>query len=376
MIKILKISMIALMGSSVLAMGANEMKRYDVKSGKIEYTLKGSGNIMGMVQIKSVGKKRVIFDDYGVTNLEEENKVKKETTMGETKVNKNHTLVYMNNAIVYSVDFKKKHITRMRNSGAQIAAMFGGGKNLKESGESIMKSMGGKKIGTDKVLGYTCDVWDLMGSKQCIYKGIPLKIEINVMGIKSTEIATKATFDLTLSKDDFKLPDFPIYDMQGNVLDKNNLDAMDAKVNVDNTKDMDELSVKREAYMKAQKDAGIQEGQSPSKAQEEAMLASMMQAMGGEQSMLEQSKNEILKDAHSGIIEFSKECYGAANTLKEANKCVDIENQKFNSDEEYLQSWTAEDKEEMREDIKSFEKAIPCIEKAQTMDMMRGCMSS
>jgi hypothetical protein len=37
------------------------MKKYDVKSGKIEYTLKGSGNIMGMVKIKSVGKKRVIF---------------------------------------------------------------------------------------------------------------------------------------------------------------------------------------------------------------------------------------------------------------------------------------------------------------------------
>ena len=372
---IMNIPMIILLSSGLITLQANPMKKYDVKSGKIEYTLKGSGNIMGMVQIKSVGKKRVIFDDYGVTNLEEENKVKKETTMGETKVNKNHTLIYMNNAIVYRVDFKKKRINRMRNSGAQIAAMFGGGKNLKESGESIMKSMGGNKIGTDKVLGYTCDVWDLMGSKQCIYKGIPLKIEINVMGMKSTEIATKATFDLTLSKDDFKLPDFPIYDMQGNVLDKNNLDAMDAKVNADNTKDMDALSVKREAYMKAQKDAGIQEGQSPSKAQEEAMLALMMQAMGGEKSMLEQSKNEILKDAHSGIIEFSKECYGAANTLKEANKCVDTENQKFHSDEEYLQSWTAEDKKEMREDIKSFEKAIPCIEKAQTMDMMRGCMS-
>jgi len=40
--------------------------------------------------------------------------------------------------------------------------------------KEMMKSMGGKKIGTDKVLVYTCEVWDMMGVNQCIYKGRPL----------------------------------------------------------------------------------------------------------------------------------------------------------------------------------------------------------
>ena len=204
---------------AVLFAGTETLKRYDVKSGKIEYSMKESGNIMGMVKIKGVGKKRLVFDNYGVKDLTEENKVKKETTGGKSKVEKTHTIQYMNAGILYQVDFDRKKIIRMENPAMAMNAMMGGGKNVGQTGEAMMKSMGGKKVGTDKVLGYSCDVWDLMGMKQCMYKGIPLRIESNIMGLKSTQVATKADFELSLSEDDFKLPDFPLVDMMGNKLD-------------------------------------------------------------------------------------------------------------------------------------------------------------
>ena len=56
------------------------MKLYDVKSGKIEYKITGSGEIMGQ-KMQTIGKKRVIFDDNGVKNLSEENKIDKQTIM-------------------------------------------------------------------------------------------------------------------------------------------------------------------------------------------------------------------------------------------------------------------------------------------------------
>lgn len=43
-----------------------------------------------------------------------------------------------------------------------------------ETGESILKSMGGG-IGSDKLLGYNCDVWELSGGKQWILKSVMLK---------------------------------------------------------------------------------------------------------------------------------------------------------------------------------------------------------
>ena len=85
----------------------------------------------------------------------------------------------------------------------------------------------GKKTGTDKVLGYTCEVWELMGVKQCIYKGIPLRVESNIMGMKNMEIATKAEFEISLSKDNFKLPDFPLTNEMGSPIDKDRLQKID-----------------------------------------------------------------------------------------------------------------------------------------------------
>ena len=387
MTKIIKVSMVALLGFGLTVAQANQMKKYDVKSGKIEYALSGGGNIMGMAQIKSIGKKRVIFDNYGVQNLEEVVEVKKETTMGKSKTDKTHTLSYTNNAIVYSVNFKQKRVERMKNRGAQMAAMFGGGQNLQESGEKMMKSMGGKKLGIDKVLGYECVVWDLMGSKQCMYKGIPLKIEIDVMGMKTTEIATKAEFDITLGKDDFKLPDYPVYDfdmdrmMDGKkpkALDKSTLEAMDTK---------DNANAKVEAKEGAEAMKGLAAGitalaatgmdMSSSKdltpEQEQVMQKAMMKAMGGEGKMLSRMKKEMLDDIRQEEMQFAKRCFGVADTLKEANSCVDKGNKMFDDEQEYFESWTKADKNEMFQEMIEFKKMIPCVKAAQTIDAFQQC---
>ena len=171
----------------------------------------------------------MIFSDHGVQNLNEETKTTKQTMSGKTKTTESHTMSYMKESMIYTVDFDSKKIMRMENMAAAIGALMGGEKNMKQTGEEMMKKMGGKKTGTDKILGYTCDVWNLMGTRQCMYKGIPLKVETNMMGIINTEVATKAEFDISLPKDDFKLPDFPIYDMQGNKLDNSKLESMDKK---------------------------------------------------------------------------------------------------------------------------------------------------
>ncbi len=376
MTTIIKVSMAVVMGSSILSAGADMMKKYDVKSGKIEYQIKGSGNIMGMVQIKTIGKKRIIFDNYGVKDLTEESKVTKETTSGQTKVNKVHDIKYMNGGIVYSVDFKRKAITRMENPALAMGALFGGEKNVKQTGEAMMKSMGGKKIGTDKVLGYACDVWNLMGVKQCMYKGIPLRIESDIMGMKSVEIATKAEFDISLSKDDFKLPDFPFVDMQGKTLkiDKNNLDEMDAKQSAKSSQEAEDGMKAMGAAMSALQESGFdmnsKEEMTPE--QEQIMQKAMMNAMGGEGQMLDKMKKELLEGTKG--LEFAQECFGNANTVKEANICVDKGNEMFNEEEEHLVSWSPAQKNEMMEEMAHFKKSIPCFEAAKTLIDIRECM--
>lgn len=371
-------------GSSILYAGADMMQKYDVKSGKISYELKGSGNVMGMVKIDSVGKKRVIFDNYGANELVEQVEMENTTTMGETKTKKTHTLDYMKNAVIYKVDFEKKIIKRMKNTGAAMAAAFSGGKSLKDSAEVMMKKMGGKKIGTEKILGYTCEVWDLMGTKQCMYKGVPLKIETNIMGMKKIELATKAEFDITLTQKNFNLPDFPVYEydidkmMDGGkpqLLDKSKLDEMDSQATVQAKVDATEGAEAMKgmvAGMQALRDAGVdlQSGKELTSEQIVIMQEASMNAMGG----IEKMKSEILNEADPKMMRFAKECFGNADTLKEANICVDKGNQMFHEDEEHMTSWTKADKNEMIDEMAKFEKALPCIKAAQTMRTLRGCM--
>jgi len=368
MTKLAKISLIVLLGSNILIAGVGQMKLYEVKSGKVTYDIKGTGKIMGS-KIETIGKKRIIFDEHGAKNLTEESKITKQNVMGHKKVRKSHKMTYMKKGIVYHVDFKHKRIMRIENVGAGMAMLASGSKNMKQAGEEMMKKMGGKKTGTDKVLGYTCDVWVLMGTKQCIYKGIPLRVEANVMGIKSTEIATKAEFDISLSDDDFKLPDFPIYDMQGNKLDKSKLSTMDKQASVKAKEAGKEMAELGEVMSKASKEAGVKKGQRPTKAQEKSMENAMMNAM------LPRMKQKMLKSAKA--VRFGKKCFSDADTLKEADICgykMDEMIGEKGYAEDKLTKWDAKTKKELLKSLDQGIKSMECIKKANTMQEMQKCM--
>ena len=369
MTKVVKAGLVMLMGSGILTAGSGPVHLYDVKSGKITYEIKGSGEIMGS-KMQTVGKKRVIFDNNGAKNLTEEVKVEKQNIMGQKKVTKTHTMTYMKEGMTYHVDFDHKRIMRMGNMGmAAMGALMGGGQNMKQSGEDMMIKMGGKKTGTDKILGYTCDVWELMGTKQCMYKGIPLKVETNMMGLKNTEIATKAEFDISLSSDDFKLPEFPIYDMEGNKLDRSKLDAMDRRDSMRNEKEGQEMAEMGAVIATAKKDAGIQAGARPTKAQEKAMERSMMNAV------FPRMKKKFL--AQSEALHFGKECLSSADTLKEAKKCaheMDKMLGEISDPENELTEWNAQTKKETLGFIDQGLKGMECVEKAKNMQDMKQCM--
>jgi hypothetical protein len=75
--------------------------------------------------------------------------------------------------------------------------------------------MGGEKIGTEKILNYNCEVWKIPGGKQWMYKGLPLKLEMTVMGTTSTLMVTSAKFNTSVPDKYFELPDYPIQEMEG-----------------------------------------------------------------------------------------------------------------------------------------------------------------
>jgi hypothetical protein len=254
-----------------------------------------------------------------------------------------------------------------------MGALIGGGKSMAKSGKEMMKKMGGRMIGKDKVLGYSCDVWDLMGVKQCIYKGIPLKVESNIMGQKSTEIAVEAKFDLSLDTKDFKLPEYPLVDKRGKVLslDRNRLEEIDAGESTEAIKGVDDAAKAMAAGMKAlvASGANLSSGADLTTEQEQAMQKAMMAAMGGEKSIFAKQKREILSNYEK--IPQAKVCFKKASNVAEANACekaIDSE------DPEYHTYWSKKEKAKILGEIEAFEAAMPCIKAAESFQALRQCM--
>ncbi|HEO98228.1 MAG TPA: hypothetical protein ENO02_02900 [Epsilonproteobacteria bacterium] len=238
---------------------------------------------------------------------------------------------------------------------------------MASKGKAMMQQMGGKKTGMDKVLGYSCEVWELMGTKQCIYKGVSLKVESNVMGMKHTEVATKAEFDISISKDDFKLPDFPVTNEMGKPIDKDRLGKMDKHAKNDAQEQQEQLAVLMGAMSKASHKAGVQPGQRPNAKQEEQMQNSMMN------SMLPMMKREILSEEKN--MRLAKACLEAADTLKEANICNRKLNEMSGEEEEPLTSWNAEEKKQIMQDINHYlDVILPCVKSATSTQAIQECV--
>ncbi len=183
-----------------------------IKSGMIEYEINGNGQMMG-ITTKTIGKKTLYFKDYGTIIVEEEQRsdMVNEAALEDSKT---HTLRKIINNAIYDVDFKNRKITKSINLEGNHSLITD--KN---------KIKNGRKIGSDIVLGYLCEVWAIDGIKQCLYRGqFPLWIEkTDKMGVKTKVIAIKAQFNKPLPNEKFELPKYSIELLPMHVSEKKRL---------------------------------------------------------------------------------------------------------------------------------------------------------
>ena len=355
------------------------IKKYAIESAEIEYSITGSMDMMGSTS-NTTGSKKLTFSEYGSHELTEINKVEEQNIMNNPKTLKKHTLDYIKEATLYKVDFNKKTI--LRTQVPALGMMIGmGDEEMYTKGQKMMEKMGAKPLGTDKVLGYECEVWSLMGTKQCLYKGIPLKVESNIMGIKNLEVATKAQFDANIDHSIYTLPAFPVLTaLNGQNIDKSKLAEMDEK----DKKDAIESAKRMGELGETLKETQAKITANPDMSQEEQKEV-MMEAMNnskGMQTQIEKQKEMMPKVIT--LIKSYRDCLQDANSKEDAQACdqktealakkLELEDD-FSEEEEDQRAWTAEGRKsilsELNEELKMIEGTLPCIQKAKTlMDLM------
>lgn len=191
----------------------NKLKRYELKSGIVEYVTTISGKVLGST-VSGGGTEMLFFKDWGALELKEsvssQTSVMKIFGREKTETTDTHTINKLDNGDSYSVDFKNKKIYQAEDMAMEMVKNTHPDGDAGDVGRDMLVAMGGKMIGNENFKSYKCEVWEILGGKQWIYKGLMLKMEITVMGITTKTEATSIKFDVSVADSHFKLPDFPI----------------------------------------------------------------------------------------------------------------------------------------------------------------------
>ncbi len=356
-------AVVLMLGTTLVLMGEPVYKKYAVEYGTIHYTIDTVEKDENLSQVTK-GERTVKFIDFGAKELVRENLTRIEYQNDkETGREVNNKANYYANGIIYSTDLDKKEIVRMKNPDTLDVAT----EDPVKTQEMLFKEMEGKKIGTDKVAGIECDLWDVSQVKQCVSQGLTLKTESDSPDGSTREIADKIDFKTPIDPKEFEMPPFPIYSAEGDSLDRSKLEAMDKEEIEREKHENDQLQQMMAVMAEAMKKAGVKEGEEPTPEQEAQMKEAMLQAM------LPRMKEEIL--AQQKMTRFSRDCFAKASTLNDANSCTYQINEMTGEAEEDFTEWSPEIKEQILGELDLYlNTIIPCVDKAQTIEALQECL--
>ncbi len=183
---------------SILVYSQNEVDRYMVKSGYIEYELTGS----------TKGTKKIWWDDYGDKERIETKSSSEVKIFGMVQKEEVHS-IHISNGNKYW------HVNLLDNSGVKGTEEYYEPVEItedmsdaekKQFEEDMLKAIGGERLPPEIFFGYTCEVMEAMGAKVWVYKGITLKSTAKIMGVVVNETATKFDTEIKITESKFKPP--------------------------------------------------------------------------------------------------------------------------------------------------------------------------
>jgi hypothetical protein len=177
-----KLVLIATFITISTALCAQTMKgQYGFKSGHVEYELTGN----------TTGTKTLWWDNYGAQSYTETNSVTVIEMFGIKNETKMHTIMVIDGENFWSADLDKK-----TGQEGSISSMLGyeavsemTPEEKEQFGEQMIDSLGGERMGTEKIKGCDCEVIYLGGAKSWNCKGVILKLQVEVMGAHANEDA-------------------------------------------------------------------------------------------------------------------------------------------------------------------------------------------
>ena len=168
--------------------------KFDVERGFVLYEILGGAQLTQETNLNIHGTSKLRFKDWGIV-LQEEDSGIVETKGAINHVQEIKRLEKHTKDKVITVDYENEQLLE-RKTDRIFSSHQKETKGLLHRGQEV-------------VAGVLCTVWVGPSIKKCIYKGVVLKQESNVLGVSYVKEATKAVFDINASEAQCVLPDYP-----------------------------------------------------------------------------------------------------------------------------------------------------------------------
>ncbi len=169
---------------------------YLLKSGHVEYEL--SGNI--------TGTRSIWWDNYGEWSYEEEKTVTKMKIFGMSSEEEKHIITVTKDGTFWTANMTENTGMTGKEPTEDIRGDLSemDEEEQEEYGRQMFEAMGGRELPPETFMGRKCNVMEVMGSKTYIYKNIPLKSTVNLMGIKADAVAVKLEENISVPASKFQ----------------------------------------------------------------------------------------------------------------------------------------------------------------------------
>lgn len=165
--------------------GNKYQKRFQIKSGHVEYKLSGT----------ITGTKILWWDDFGDKYREETNSEQIVKVNRKNEVVKTNTIMLFDGNYYYDIDLMTHKGTKTHKDAVPDFSALASGmsdKEMESLGKNILGALGGRvDKKSETLLGRTCDVTKVMGATVHSYNGVTLRSHAKILSVETLEEAVK-----------------------------------------------------------------------------------------------------------------------------------------------------------------------------------------
>ena len=168
---------------------------FDIEQGYVQYEILGGAQLTDETNLNIQGTSKLRFKEWGEVMQEEDDGI----VVTKGAINFLQKVKRLEKHIgdkVITVDYDNEQLLERKKSGHY------------SSEEKETKGL--LRRGQDVVAGVLCTVWVGPSIKKCIYKGVVLKQESNVLGVSYEKKAIRVIFDANATNEQCVMPDYPL----------------------------------------------------------------------------------------------------------------------------------------------------------------------